>query len=190
MCQSCRELHKRKRLAKNESPFLWTPIKVISKTGTDDKLYFPFEEKYDPMKIVASYYNTKTFNKGESFSHMDPHTAISSVNENSNLFFRHSYIKAMDETVVFPKGFGIGPNDNIQNNSNKKSSNFHEHGENKCRKSKRHKENLSRNVQYFSVSKSHKLKMSKVKKIKKLPGTEELILEKVLDNVLEEVHIT
>lgn len=179
-----------KRLTKNESPFLWTPIKAISKTDTNEGQYFPDEDKYDPIKKINSYYNTRRFNKGESFSSTDPCTNINSVNQNYNLFLGGSNKKAMNETIIFPKSFEVEPNDSMQSNQNKKSSNVHElFGENKCRKNKRYRENMSRNVQYFSVSKSHKLKMSKVKKIKKLPGTEELILEKVADNVLEEVHI-
>ena len=120
---------------------------------------------------------------------MDSCEATSGVNNHPICLSKNSYITAIEETLMCPKRFEvesyhIAPS-KFSNQSNKTNELV---GENR-KKNGKYVEKMNKNLNYFSASKSHRLRMTKVRKIKKLAGTEELILQNVMDGIVVEVHL-
>jgi len=189
ICQGYREAHESKRLSPpKESPFLWTPLESISERldtfRNARRILFLSNNKCSPVAI-GSIERNNVFSKKEN-SCMDSCEATSGVNNHPICLSKNSYITAIEETLMCPKRFEvesyhIAPS-KFSNQSNKTNELV---GENR-KKNGKYVEKMNKNLNYFSASKSHRLRMTKVRKIKKLAGTEELILQNVMDGIVVE----
>ena len=176
-----------------ESPFLWAPTEEICRRSCrgQDNVYLslPFKDRCKSHDKITSNSKSESPNESRNCLCLDPFESINSANENLNLLVKDSYITTIDKTSMYPKSFRFEPKSNAHSYPNIHSNKaLMVLCENRYKKNKRTIDRISKNAQYFF--KSHKPKMSKVKKTKKLPGTEELILDKVVDNLALKVSVT